>query len=314
MKERYTVKITALDFVTAYDKGDIDGAIVLANQCLEQDPENFFALYTLCRAYSAKKEILQCLQYANKVIAIAEATENLSSYKKSVLALTYCIAGHCYDSLGLEDLAIKFLTKSAKCYDDMEISVEYAVIVTYLGRLLLLSGKFDEAIKYTTTALSVKKLPPSVKAELLFTISGVYLKKLQFDDAINNLKTAIRLIAKLKDYSLLGRAYTQLAVTIASKQEEIKAGAYFIKSAKFYQNAQDYFSSAVSYCYATACYYKDRQFKDKALACLEDTITALKHLSNTDSDFVECLRTRFNEGTFDYGVIELLYDKYKGKS
>lgn len=117
--------------VTLMDNGSIGTAISILNNVLEQEPDNYTALYELGYAHYINENYVKAVEVFNKAISHKECNDQ-----------TFAMLGNSYDMAGYREKAIEVYKIGAEKFPNS------AYMQNELGTMALKQHNYEEALEY----------------------------------------------------------------------------------------------------------------------------------------------------------------------
>ncbi len=177
--------------------------------------------YTVATLYSSMgsvyydwKQYDKALEYYRKAFEINKSNGNSSllGYSLNEVGKTYLIMGH-------SDTAYYYFSEAAIIFSEVKDDLGISVSDQYMGDIYQEKQKFEIALRYYKTALSIceKKDEQARMSSILFEIGKTYYKMKLMDRALENSNRSLNIALKVgftdyiyKDYELLSDIYTAM--------------------------------------------------------------------------------------------------------
>ncbi len=277
--------------------------ITIANNHPVSDTAIYYAKQSLRIANDLNDLVLQSEAW-EEIGAIEQRLGNKSSALESALK-----ALHIYDSLNLKEkqaasyaqiavhhigeteygLAIDYLKKSQKIYEEAGNDLQLASILINLGETYYLSGDLNNAEETNEKALIVSKSinNASVTGYILGNMGMVYLAQNRVPEAKHNLTEAIKIVSELADaysasiyISELGKAY-QKEGNITLAEQQFLVAFTMAKEASLKEQIRD-FSSLLTIFYETQNDYKKALDFQKIYQQYQDSLVNRENIQKNE--------------------------------
>lgn len=226
-----------------------DQAIALHKEALaiaEKDDNLDFRVYSLNNlgvAYRRISSIRTAMDYHQKALELAQEVKNPSESLKRSINVSFNGIGNLYLMLKQYDQAIDYFEKSLKLEAELDNKLGLAVNHQNIGTCLEEQGKLDLALENYRTSLAYNEQIDSDRGRVYCktSISQVYLKKNQTEDALNLLKSVLPMAQRIGDGFLISPVYIDLGWAqmlsgqLGRAEENIFEGLKLADSLKLYE-------------------------------------------------------------------------------
>jgi len=241
-------------------------AIIILKQLGIAEKE-FACLNTIGKYFSRTGKNDSAIYYYNLSIEKARTLKDTS-----VIRIPLDNISVAYSDLGDNDKAIETRKKSLKIYTQKQDKKGMGISLMWIGSFIREKGDFQESLKYYNEAL--KTIPDSnaeYKAYCHGNIGVIYRKIKDYDKALDNYRSSLKIILRINDRYNEAMAYHFIANIYYDQFVFDSAYYYFKKAIDIRKDIKDYYGLTQSYLMISDLYNKDgkaseaEKFLDRAI-------------------------------------------------
>lgn len=185
-------------------------------------------------AFNFKGELDDAIEAAMDCLEIQKKLN-----RKSEIATIYQLIGSVYFKKREIDVALDYLLKSVKFFEEIGDSISSAWTLAHLGMISFQTGDINNALAYCKKSLSTKLISDITKNNNYGVLGGIYNMKGELDRAIKYYKRGISLAEKLKiGVSFINFKISMAVIYVAKREyklaiESLKSSLSLAKEANF---------------------------------------------------------------------------------
>lgn len=207
--------------------------------------------------------------------AAMECLEIQKSFnKKSDIAYTLQVVGQIYDLKNEYDVALDYLSKSLKIFEEIGDPIGNATTLVLIGRISYLTGDLNKAIKYCKKSLSSKLISDRTKLDNFSYTGLIYNLKGEIDRALRYFKKGSSLAEKVNQYDYFIDFQILIGSIYIKKREYNLALEYLKPSLVLSKNTNNILGITLSLLNLAMIYYEKDLNKE-----IQEILDQLKEFS-----------------------------------
>jgi tetratricopeptide (TPR) repeat protein len=270
-----------------------DSALTLAQSAYELSKKSSFlrgkigSLGQIALAFNKLGNFSKALKYYIEQLKLIETTQDPYDIGTAYLsiALIYNSQKDVVNALNYAYKADSILWIHHVDSDSKLDLLDTLSVITYLdiGEIYSDKGQLDSALQYTLTCYqkSLNLKYPLITGTALNNLGNIYLKKADFDNALNYFRSSIPLLDSTQDYNTLAECYYGMAQSFEKKSIHDSA-LYYAKRSFTLASENKFLKHSVNASNFLSTLYKEKNNIDSAFAFLETYVILKDSLDNAE--------------------------------